>query len=98
MNLENTEDDERVVELNCGIVPSELIADSDCESDSSTDDDMDLEELRLIQLINAKVSQLFKLLNIKFRWVTVTRQAVKQAREAQETEIKLSYSKIIKRC
>jgi len=55
VNLENTEEDERVVELNCGIVPSELIADSDCESDSSTDDDMDLEELRLIQLINSKM-------------------------------------------
>ena len=57
--MENTEEDERVVEFNCGIVPSELIADSDCESDSSTDDDTDLEELRLIQLINSKVSYKF---------------------------------------
>ena len=57
VNLENTENDERVVEFNCGIVPSELIADSsDSDSDTDSDEEMDPEELRLIHLINNKVT------------------------------------------
>lgn len=55
--MENTENDERVVEFNCGIVPSELIADaSDSDSDTDSDEEMDPEELRLIHLINNKVT------------------------------------------
>lgn len=51
--MEQTDDDENFVQMNCQVVPEELIVSSD---DESSDDDMNPDELRIFDLINLKVT------------------------------------------
>ena len=51
--MENVQEGEKGLDMEFGIVPSELIASSEDESD--TDSEMDEDEKRIFDLINLKV-------------------------------------------
>ena len=53
MNVENVQEGEKGLDMEFGIVPSELIASS--EDESETDSEMDEDEKRIFDLINLKV-------------------------------------------
>ena len=52
--MENVQEGEKGLDMEFGIVPSELIASS--EDESETDSEMDEDEKRIFDLINLKVS------------------------------------------
>merc|ERR1711868_319661 len=54
VNVENVQEGEKGLDMEFGIVPSELIASSEDESD--TDSEMDEDEKRIFDLINLKLS------------------------------------------